>query len=361
MRRKQMIKAVIFDMDGVIIDSEPVYLKRIMTYLESENHLFVDRELMKIVGTSDADSMKLLGRIIGDEFEEDTFKIKYEEKFREDVIDYKKIVFPEIPLLLRDLRAKGYKLALASSSSPDNINHVLESSNLKEYFSVILSGHQFNESKPHPEIYLKAAELLKVKPEECMVLEDSYYGIESAKAAGMDTVVARQDTRFNIDQEKADYIFSDLRNIKWILHEDRKGEDRPVREIRVKSKEYIKSLFIRNNAHRHLKEESSFSADPKLEDQFHHVGYFTEENIMAVALLKRQGEVLVIEEFALSQRAFENEGEDLLDFIELEGKKDGIRVIQAKVWGSEETVFQKSGYRNLFFDEKYKKYEKTLI
>ena len=104
-----MIKAVIFDMDGVIIDSEPVYYKRMMEFLESREHLFDDRELKKVVGSSSKETLRMIGEIIRQEIIEEEFTKEYEEFFADRPIDYKEILYPEIRLLLRDLRAKGYR------------------------------------------------------------------------------------------------------------------------------------------------------------------------------------------------------------------------------------------------------------
>lgn len=355
-----MIKAVIFDMDGVIIDSEPVYYKRMIEYLEYKEHLFDDRDLLKVVGSSHKDTLRMICEIIGKELAQDEFTLDYNSYFKDKPVDYKEILYPEIKLLLRDLRAKGYKLALASSSSPENISHVLEECGITEYFPVILSGHDFENSKPHPEIYLTTAKCLGLKPEECMAVEDSSYGIESAKEAGM-IVAAREDDRFGFDQERADYIFKDMRNIKLILREDRGDQEIPVKEIRVKSKEYVKSLFIRNNEHRNITGKSAFKISPEKEKDFIHLGYFNKEKLEAVLLYKIEKDKLIVEEFAISNISFGEGPLELLETIEERACEKGIKKIQVKAYGSEKKYLERYDYL-LQEDQKkdYSVYEKTI-
>lgn len=338
-----MIKAVIFDMDGVIIDSEPIYYKRTIEFLEDKKFLFDDEALLKIVGASNKETMKMLAEIIGDEFDSSFFVDEYEKYFGERPIDYKELLFPEIELLLRDLRAKGYLLALVSSSGPENIQTVLEQTGLKDYFSVILSGHDFKESKPNPEIYLTCAKILGVKPDECMALEDSHYGIASAKDAGM-KVVARKDERFAFDQRRADYIFTDLRNIKTILREDRGDIDIPIRKIRLKSKEYIKGLFIRNSEHRTVTGKSAFKIDPETEKEFIHLGYFNKDNLEAVLIYEENEENFEVHQFAVSNISFDDGPNDLIMSLEEEAKKLNKAEISVKSFGRESKYLEKEGY-----------------
>ena len=109
---------------------------------------------------------------------------------------------------------------LASVSDHKDIEMMLCSNNLEKYFDVVLSGADFVESKPNPEIYLAAAKKLGVLPETCMIIEDSEYGIESGKAAGA-MVIAIEDTRFGFVQNRADYLVKNLEEIWDILLLDR--------------------------------------------------------------------------------------------------------------------------------------------
>lgn len=198
-----MIKAVIFDMDGVIVDTEPVYYERLHEFFKYNNIHPEIEELNKIVGSSSVDTWDAIQRIWGKELDKNQYEAAYDEFYKDMPIDFRKIVDQDITFVLDWLTKENYKIALASSSSHSNILEVLEQCNLKHYFHSILSGEMFKQSKPHPEIYLKTAETLEVQPDECLVIEDSTYGIRAGKAAGM-YVLAKEDNRFNFNQDLAD-------------------------------------------------------------------------------------------------------------------------------------------------------------
>lgn len=198
-----MIKAVIFDMDGVIVDTEPVYYERLHEFFKYNNIHPEIEELNKIVGSSSVDTWDAIQQIWGKELDKNQYEAAYDEFYKDMPIDFRKIVDQDITFVLDWLTKENYKIALASSSSHSNILEVLEQCNIKHYFHSILSGEMFKQSKPHPEIYLKTAETLEVQPDECLVIEDSTYGIRAGKAAGM-YVLAKEDNRFNFNQGLAD-------------------------------------------------------------------------------------------------------------------------------------------------------------
>lgn len=107
------------------------------------------------------------------------------------------------------LKKEGWKIGLASSSSRYHINECCSRCNIQDFFDFTISGEECNHSKPNAEIYIKAAQALKVKVEECIVLEDSTYGIAAAKRAGM-YVIAHKDERFSFHQKAADDLYYDL-------------------------------------------------------------------------------------------------------------------------------------------------------
>ena len=106
-------------------------------------------------------------------FDEEMDKI-----FDKTVIDhFTDVLYPEVPEVLSALKAKGYILALASSSPMDTIQRVLEECQLAKYFESVISGHQFKASKPDPEIYRTTMWAIDCQPQECLVVEDSTYGV----------------------------------------------------------------------------------------------------------------------------------------------------------------------------------------
>jgi len=103
------------------------------------------------------------------------------------------------------LRERGVRLALASSSQLANIKQVLNACGLLDFFEIIVSGEQFTESKPNPEIYLHTLSLLRLPASDCCCVEDSLPGITAGKAAGL-TVFAKREDRFGFSQDAADAI-----------------------------------------------------------------------------------------------------------------------------------------------------------
>ncbi len=180
-----MLKAVIFDMDGVIVDSEPIHFEIDKRVLGSCNVNATDEILLPYVGTTNPDMWKDL-------------KEKYDLKLSVDELiglqtEMKIKVLNEIELvpikgireLLNDLRQNNIVTAVASSSPRYFIEAVLSKTNINGFFKDIISGEEVPRGKPSPDIFLKMAEILEVDPEECVVIEDSENGVKAALAAGM--------------------------------------------------------------------------------------------------------------------------------------------------------------------------------
>lgn len=205
------IKAVIFDMDGVLIDSEPVYLNHQYEQLK-EKYPWLKREsLYPVVGMSSQDYMPFMAKLCRRE-NDSQFRQELESLNAKCRIFYPDILRKEVPMVLETLKQMGMKLALASSSSEKNIHQVLNECGIMSYFSVIVSGGQFTQSKPDPEIYLHTMEKLGCEPEECLIVEDSTYGICAGTAAG-GVVAALRDERFPFDQSKANIHLHSLAEV----------------------------------------------------------------------------------------------------------------------------------------------------
>ena len=207
------IKHIIFDMDGVIIDTEPEYKRRLKYFLEVKGYEVSDDLCNKTCGSSLKDAYRILKNEINN------FDMSFEQYVSEkrnilknDIIDIRKVVDPEIYPLLEWLKVNGFSIALASSTLKERIMDNLSILNLKEYFDVIVSGMDFKRSKPDPKIYYYTMNQLRITPDKCLVVEDSTYGIKAAKMAGA-IVIAKIDNRFGYDQSKADYKIEKLGEI----------------------------------------------------------------------------------------------------------------------------------------------------
>lgn len=207
-----MIRAIIFDMDGVIIDSEPLWEKTERILLGRKGIEYNPTYRDKIVGLNQNDSGRLL---------RETFNLI--ETVEEIVAGRIEILLGlyerELELvsglqpLLKELRESGFLLALASSSPLRVINFVLDRFSLRGFFSAVVSGDTIPLGKPHPNIYIHTATNLGVEPRECVVIEDSINGVKSARGAGM-VCIAVPDKR--LDQKEfriADVIVDRLDKI----------------------------------------------------------------------------------------------------------------------------------------------------
>lgn len=205
------IQAVIFDMDGVLIDSEPVYLGMQARNLHARYPWVTVESMYPTVGMSSQEYPRFMAQLCRVE-QTPEFENELLLADKNKPIYYPDILRPEVRPMLEELQAMGLQLALASSSPMHNIRQVLGECGLTEFFSVIVSGEQFEKSKPDPEIYLHTMEQLGRCSEECLIVEDSTYGVKAGAAAG-GTVAALRDDRFPFDQSPAQLHIESLREV----------------------------------------------------------------------------------------------------------------------------------------------------
>jgi HAD superfamily hydrolase (TIGR01509 family) len=204
------MEAVIFDMDGVIIDSEPFHWevnKRIFGFLGIH---VPDEEYRQFIGTSNTDMWTAIKRKFGlaqpvSELTamQQSGNIEYMKNNRIDsvcgAVD-----------LIHYLKKEKILIALASSSPYTVIDIVLHTLNLKNCFDIIVSGEDFKNGKPAPDIFLKTAMLLHVSPEQCVVIEDSTHGVHAAKEANMKCIGFFNKNSGCQDLRRADVVISDF-------------------------------------------------------------------------------------------------------------------------------------------------------
>ncbi|MCQ2550493.1 MAG: Cof-type HAD-IIB family hydrolase [Lachnospiraceae bacterium] len=209
------IRAVIFDMDGVLIDSEIVYLNYQYEVLHRKYPWITRKSLFPLVGISGEEGKKYLAEVLKRNIEDPEFQQELRDLYLGCQVYYPDILRPQVQEVLVKLKNMGFQIALASSSSLENITTVLKQCEIREYFDVIVSGEQFERSKPDPEIYQYTMHKLSRKKEECLIIEDSTYGIQAANRAGV-RVVALKDQRFGFDQSSADLLIEDFGKIPSI-------------------------------------------------------------------------------------------------------------------------------------------------
>ncbi len=183
------IKAIVFDMDGVIFDSEA---KVVECWLETaEKHGVKDIETLchMCLGTNSAETRRIALEFYGENFPYDEYKKEMSDLYHSRYDGGRLPTKPYIRELLEYLRANGYKVALASSTRSEVVYNQLRDAGILRYFDKLVCGDMVSRSKPAPDIFLKACEELAVSPENAAAIEDSYNGIRSAHAAGMHPIM----------------------------------------------------------------------------------------------------------------------------------------------------------------------------
>ena len=181
-------RAVLFDMDGVVIDNLPYHVDAWLLYCE-RHCIHLTREIFykDLNGLNSKDTFEwLLKREITRE------EIIEMEEEKEEIYRgfYKPFLSPAPGLMdfLALLKANGIKTALGTSAGPGNIDFILDGLGIRAEFDAVIGGAEVTKGKPDPEIYLRAAGLVHVSPEDCWVIEDSLQGIEAGLSAGMKVV-----------------------------------------------------------------------------------------------------------------------------------------------------------------------------
>lgn len=178
-------KAVIFDMDGVIFDSERLSLQEWLTLGEKYEIPDIASVYPKCIGVNAVFSKKIFTEHYGEDFPYDRYRQEVSESFHGKYDNGRLPMKPGIQELLQFLKENGLHVGLASSTKQEIVKQELKDAGILHYFETVIGGDMVTKSKPEPDIFLKAAETLGVRPEECVVIEDSYNGIRAASKAGM--------------------------------------------------------------------------------------------------------------------------------------------------------------------------------
>lgn len=211
-----MIKTVIFDMDGVLIDSEPLHHK--VYEIQFDNlKIEVPEELFAtFTGSSNKMIYKKLKNYFNLDAEIDDLIAEKNILFIDAFFNHEThLLIDGVKDLIVELYEKGMQLIVASSSEMEIINVIFERFDLNKYFSHKVSGADFPESKPNPAIFLKAVELSGHLKSECIVIEDSYNGIKAAKAAGIYCIAYKAANVNSQNQSNADAIIYDYKELNF--------------------------------------------------------------------------------------------------------------------------------------------------
>lgn len=195
---------VVFDMDGVLFDTQKLYVKAWHEVANILNIPNISEPAYLCIGRNENDQTEILDKFYPDGFPYEEFK----ELKRQKLMSY---VEKEVPLmkgtkeLLEYLKSIGARVAIASSTRQSVIKHHLLSTGLTGYFEKIISGDMVTYSKPAPDIYIMACRELGIEPGDAFAVEDSYNGIRSASAAGMKTIMIPDMQPYNEEMSKLVY------------------------------------------------------------------------------------------------------------------------------------------------------------
>ncbi len=209
-----MLRAVIFDMDGVIVDSHPAHKKAWLKFLELQNRTVSNEDLNFIMEGRKRE--EILRHFLGEVSDEQLHILGHQKEqiFREEAVHVK--VIDGLCDFLQKLAESGLRLAVASSGSSGRVNDILNSLSLKCYFQVVVTGDQVTYGKPDPAIFRLTCEYLGVQPSEVLVFEDSVSGVRAAKSAGIRCIgVASNGVIPMLLEAGADQIIADFTEIQF--------------------------------------------------------------------------------------------------------------------------------------------------
>ena len=193
--------AFIFDMDGVLLDSENIYKQASIEVAHELGFKMSEEIYLKTVGVTDDIAGNIIRAGMGANFPFDEFEKNWQ-------IWVSQKMAQNIPLkqgvkdILDLLKLSNFPLAIATSTSYKRAHEYLSNSNLIDYFNIIITGDDITNGKPHPEPFLKAATRLGIKPSQCVAIEDSFNGVRSAHSAGMQVIMIPDQLAPNKEMKK---------------------------------------------------------------------------------------------------------------------------------------------------------------
>ena len=210
-----MIKAVLFDMDGVLIDSEPVYSQRKIDFFSQYGYHFTKERMNSFAGLDlDVIMQKLFPEKSDAELEKiiDVYK-QFSETYH---FPYDEILNAGVKETLRSLKQQHIKTAIVSTSPKKSINDMIRICGLENMFDLIVSGEDYPKSKPEPAVYNAARDALGYEADEYLVVEDSDTGIAAAKGSGL-SVAAIRAAQYGFHQDQADMLIDTVDQVLDII------------------------------------------------------------------------------------------------------------------------------------------------
>lgn len=198
-------------MDGVLADTGPIHFE---SWIKLGREIGIEFTRKFFEQTFGQQSPTITRKLVGPEADEALIEewANLKEKYYREMVKDKLEPLPGVLKILSDLKSEGFKLAVGSSGPSENVELLLTSLKIKQYFDVIITAAEVKKGKPEPDVFLIAAKVLNVNTENCIVIEDAPVGIEAAKRAGM-VSIALTTTHNKEDLLDADLIINDLSEI----------------------------------------------------------------------------------------------------------------------------------------------------
>ena len=210
--------AVIFDMDGVIFDSERLCLECWEQLAQEHGFVGMQKAFLKCTGTTVEETRRIMLEHFGEAFDYDGFARQASVLFHKIEEEQGLPMKPGVVELLEMLQKENIPVGLASSTRLQTVERQLKAAGIYDFFQVVIGGDQLKKSKPEPDIYLMACKEMKVSPENAYAIEDSFNGIRSACAAGMKAIMVPDLVAPDEEmKEKSTLIVTDLLQLKEYL------------------------------------------------------------------------------------------------------------------------------------------------
>lgn len=216
-----MVNAVIFDMDGVVVNTEPIGYRANQEMYKALDITVPDEVYATFIGNSDkmiVQKLKDLYKL--EQTHEELLDEKYKYYFNAFDTAEDLELLPGVKDLIIDLHKNGMTLVLASSASKRKIEAVFTRFGLHEYFTAKVSGEDFEISKPNPEIFIDAFTKTGFPKEQCVIIEDSTNGIKAAKAAGVYCIGYQSEHSMGQDTSLADMVITDFKELNYKMIKD---------------------------------------------------------------------------------------------------------------------------------------------
>lgn len=210
-------KAVIFDMDGVLIDSQHLHYETDMAVLKKAGYPAEMADVVPYTGIANPERWPKYREALRLEATAEDL-IKWQTEMIVEVFKNSEMVaLPGIPELLEYIANKSIPIAVGSASQPELINLVLTKLDIARYFSAVVSCEDVSRGKPAPDVFLRAAEKLGADPSHCVVIEDAPVGVQAAKNAGMTCIAYRSPHTHGQDFSLADHVAGHFKEcFQWL-------------------------------------------------------------------------------------------------------------------------------------------------